>query len=382
MIWSSDTKRFSDSLKNLINMTYSDVSFSDVNLGNNHRSLDYVRERVCKELKDDVYANLESIHYNYTGGTKPMAVGLYAAMQDLADICNVRIRSDISPDRLHITFEGADEESRVIDTSRLDAIELSIENLFKLHDLNLGTSSLQRENSSFDTDTESFACFLIEKNHDYMNKDRFFFAELWDRWPKESMLNKIRKALFPGIVPQESENKVKALAKDLVESVAGHVTLDLEAIDIYSRLKSVKAFVCGHWLEEYVFSALKAIRNEAGISDLAWNVEGEQKKGRAFEVDVIAMKGCKPFLFTCTTAFEIQRCKGKAFEGIYRAEQIGGQQAKSILISLAKKDTLNLIEQDMSQFDAARNFKAIGFDSIQDPGVLRSTLNNILNGDA
>lgn len=362
-------------------MTYSDVSFSDVNLGNNHRSLDYVRERVCKELKDDVYANLESIHYNYTGGTKPMAVGLYAAMQELADICNLRIRSDISPDRLHITFEGADEESKVIDTSRLDAIELSIENLFKLHDLNLGTSSLQRENSSFAT--ESFACFLIKKNHDYIiDNDRGFFADLWDRWPNESKLNKIRKALFPVIVPQEPENEVKALAKKLVESVAEHVNLDLEEDKIFSRLKSVKAFVCGQWLEEYVFSALNAIRNEAGITDLAWNVEGEQTQARAFEVDVIAMKGCKPFLFTCTTAFEIQRCKGKAFEGIYRAEQIGGQQAKSILISLAKKDTLNLIEQDMSQFDAARNFKALGFDSIQDPEVLRRNLKNILNGDA
>jgi hypothetical protein len=61
-------------------------------------------------------------------------------------------------------------------------------------------------------------------------------------------------------------------------------------------------------------------------------LETVNDRGRKFEADVIALRGCRLFYFTCYTGNEKSRSKSKLFEALERAGQLGGDEAKIGLI--------------------------------------------------
>ena len=111
--------------------------------------------------------------------------------------------------------------------------------------------------------------------------------------------------------------------------------------------------------------------------ELKKGVEAEFN-GRPCEIDVITMRGYQFFLCSCTTSQDIKYVKQKAFEAIYRAEELGGEHAKTIVIStmynktdgrsesFADNNNLKQLEKDLQQFDAKRNCSLIGLDELED----------------
>jgi len=129
--------------------------------------------------------------------------------------------------------------------------------------------------------------------------------------------------------------------------------------------------------------------------------------GRKTEIDVIVIKGYEMFLISCTTSQEIRFVKQKAFEALYRAEQLGGEHAKIVVVSLmynrhltstsvdkkirdfSQENNLEQLKKDLSQFDAARNAaeNLIGINEIRkEVGLIPSGLSlserlkNIIEG--
>ncbi len=357
-VYSSNTEKFKKSIVKQLGISKNSIKC--INLGEEQRNFDKIKKKVSKKIgKKDPFeigelGNLNSIHLNYTGGTKVMAVAISEAVRECEH--KTIIYSDLSYSDFQLTLRNGDSYPTIDSINKF--VELSIEGIYDLHCLE--KPDFKKENSEFYSD--KFVRFLFSKVQAHKNKDKDFYDKLWDikfdKKNKEDLLNSIGKVYTPSKVPLTKKD-----------------------------FESLKKFICGDWLEEYVFATLTEIKVECGITDLAWNIKAKIKKNsnRDFEIDVIAIKGCKSFVFTCTTDYSSGICKGKAFEGIYRSEQLGGEHSKTILVCLADdyggghdNETVKNIEIDMSQFNAAENFTILGSDDISNKADFKDKLIEII----
>jgi len=107
-------------------------------------------------------------------------------------------------------------------------------------------------------------------------------------------------------------------------------------------------FFDGKWFEKY--SALILIEEDWKDQQIRIDHNWEFKKpgwpdGAKFELDVILLQGYHLTGISCTTASARGFCKNKGFEIIHRTKQIGGDEAKAILITFMdneKRDELGL----------------------------------------
>lgn len=360
-IYSSDTAKFKNAIIGQLDVSTDKII--GINLGDKHREFDGIKKEVTAKIKK--LDNISTIHLNYTGGTKVMAVAISEAVKEFN--CSKTIYSDLSPSKFKLVLRTGNEypESKTI----RDFVKLKVEDVYKLHCLN--KPKLKREHSGFYK--KEFVDFLFSRSDDYKKNVKFFYDEFWDRWSRKTKLKDIRKDLKEHLkflkedTSDTKNNKIKEFQKKLKESLS-EIEIKVPNYNEYEKWKELQKFIRGDWLEEYLFMALTEIKEECVLTDLAWNIEAEITNNRTFEIDVIAVRGCETFVFTCTTAYDSKICKGKAFEGIYRSEQLGGEHSKTILVCLADdksktkgKDndcdkTVSNIKTDMRQFDAAKNF--------------------------
>ncbi len=107
----------------------------------------------------------------------------------------------------------------------------------------------------------------------------------------------------------------------------------------------------GKWLSQVILANIKKFKNEVepGISDFRANLKID-----GFETDLLILQGYHLTLVACTTIgcinFDIDledRLRGKAFEALHRAEQLGGEEARVMLITLAEPKLATRLEQDL-----------------------------------
>jgi len=381
-VYSTQTAPF----KNLIvkQLNFDDNKVLNINLEDNQRKYDLIKKRVLDklyELKKE--NNISSIHLNYTGGTKPMAVGISSAVEKFTK-CNKKIYSDLSPSKLTLTLRNGDEYP--INGTMADFVKLTIEELYELHDLQKpDPEKLKKKNSELYS--EEFIKFLFNKNGGYKSGDKDFYDK-WYLLPTTSKSYKARKELrkksekYQIMEEDELNDELELLKYYLKESISKYYQ-----IEISGDWKFISAFVSGIWLEEYLLSVILEIKDECKLTDLAWNIE-TKIAGRKFELDVIAIKGCETFVFSCTTDFSSGLCKSKAFEVFYRSNQIGGEVSKSILVCMAdnfgsgsNSRVVDDIDIDMSQFDANKNFYILGSEDIRDKKNFKEKLISIFEGE-
>lgn len=106
----------------------------------------------------------------------------------------------------------------------------------------------------------------------------------------------------------------------------------------------------GDWLERYIFGILISefktipsiqIYNNWVIKKPAW------KNNLDFELDVILIRGYQLFGISCTTSSVKSICKSKGFEIILRTEQIGGDESKAVLVTLAEDNTVIDLQEEL-----------------------------------
>lgn len=98
------------------------------------------------------------------------------------------------------------------------------------------------------------------------------------------------------------------------------------------------------------------------------------------------------FLFSCTTSQKIKLVKQKAFEALFRAEQLGGEHAKVVVVStmfntpgipgkikFSRKSNIRELEKDLKQFNADQKCESIGIDELSNEKELIRKLSNIIN---
>lgn len=90
----------------------------------------------------------------------------------------------------------------------------------------------------------------------------------------------------------------------------------------------------GFWLENYVLSVLREQVN-LSLHSCHANIEAYLQGGSSenhFELDVVIMHGYQLFVFSCTTKRKRSDLKLKLVEATLRAQQLGGDEARSALV--------------------------------------------------
>ncbi|MDD3534388.1 MAG: hypothetical protein PHR27_10245 [Candidatus Cloacimonetes bacterium] len=119
--------------------------------------------------------------------------------------------------------------------------------------------------------------------------------------------------------------------------------------------KHINKFIDGVWLEHYLYDELNKISNDIEI------YHGIVKQNH-FEIDLMAIYGYQMTLISVTTDCKKGGCKLKAFEAIHRAHQLGGDEAKAVLVTLM--ECPRTLEDDIRGTFGSTipGFKAFGID--------------------
>lgn len=327
LIYTIQTKQIVDRIKELKN----EIMFYDIGLEEKEkRDIDLIKTSVTNAISQ---IDISSIHLNYTGATKSMSIGTYLAINDYCKINDIRvINSDISPTDYTLTLDN--QKKYPVKGSISDKLNIPIKDFYILHGLTYPT--FKKEVSKFYK--EDFCIFLLEEVEKNRQK---FYENLWD---KENIQELDWKKSLPSYVDVEISN---------------------------TELKELQKFIRGRWIEEYLFDCLQEIKEDAHITDLAWNIEAKNRD-KEFEIDVIVISGYKSYVFSCTTDQKASHLKSKAFEVSLRSEQLAGRSSNCILIALADKERIKGVKEDMNHIE--KSFNAIGIDDIRDKKSFKKAL--------
>ena len=363
LVYSRDTEKFRASLELCLKVTRDKIV--DVDLGGDERN----HEAICRKLLEKLekhQKDISSIHLNYTGGTKTMVLAAYEAVVN----ANVQKKcySYVDPKNYKIVTTMKDINYPQNDDLR--KIKPDIDTIFKLHCLDEGLKYKK------EIDREQYINIVSGKDFQY-DLEIFEKAAKLNEIPScKDKQNKCRNILNAMSNSGNKDSKLSMSVNNIMEN-----NYDItEYKELYHRWY-VKSFdeLMNKYRLSFKDSDLNKIQKEEPdiVTDVFWDVTGKSE-GREFQIDVMALRSYQIIIFSCTSSDEPGPCKQKAFEANYRAVQIGGEHAKSVLVCLKDENLKTDIRKDMMQFEAAHNFSMIGREAFKDEETLKKAIRNIL----
>ena len=339
-VYSKETEKIQEKIQERLRDKFKQyVRIEGVDLGNGEREEDTVLNSLKNKLLNlSKSSKISTLHLHYTGGTKPMSVFSYLAVKEFAQEQGIKaIFSDLHPDEaVLVSNQQCSDDLRKI-------VRLNVDQIIKLHGMDMDISHSGNQQLEYpDLDMKSFEKvipLLIDKS--------LKFNKSGNKEEKNQIIKELN-SIFSSIMPKSWEEYVK------------------------------NSVLTGKWLEDYMLYKLQQLQNEFFITDLRKSVKAKYN-GRDCEIDVVAIRGYQMYLFSCTTSDGVKPVKGKAFEAIYRAEQLGGSHARVIVVSLLPQSgdkSIETLENDLSSFDARFNKKCklIGRDDLLDQEKLKANL--------
>ncbi|OQY59096.1 MAG: hypothetical protein B6245_08450 [Desulfobacteraceae bacterium 4572_88] len=392
LVHSKATKRFAEQISKQLS-----IQSEYVDLKENEREPSVIVKGIRNKLDGLTEADdISTIHLNYTGGTKPMslyaniAVNEWIGKKRKKDKIRV-ILSDIDPKNHKIVLR--EKPDYPLDGDLLNHVKPDIKTILDLHGMRTDKDSLGQK----------ISCFSLEITDQFV-KQAIGEAKKKGKIIPQELVEKLNIQIRGRADEQKERNLERNSDKlnDLIEKAKNsfpYLTEDFEKrknIIHCPNLSFIKFLKEGGWLEDFVLNTLIRLKasSRTGLHEIRKNVRPSYKQ-RETELDVIAIRGYKLFLISCTRDSGIKTVKEKAFEAIYRAEQLGGEHAKAIIVSLmcnramrgnpsSQDNNLEELEKDFKQFDAARNCRLIGIDELQGEcegkGTLSQKLRNIILG--
>ncbi|MBB5325140.1 DNA-binding ferritin-like protein (Dps family) [Anoxybacillus tepidamans] len=375
-VHTQDTKPVFKNLKEKIIGLESGI-IGNIDLGNGERNRDDVVGKLTNELhKLEESYDIASINLFYTGGTKPMSVFSFLAVEEFVGEKNIqKIYSDLHPE--HAVIAVGKNTFPLSDGKDLrDYICITIKDLFELHKMQI--SNQGKETMTFD------------------NVDIVQFAKRMINIVREDSYNSWRNSL--GRMSREINNKYGLNKKDIESMRTDYEDVYREIKNFFpinwsvvsesnASFKKVIEFLHGKWLEDYMLYAIQQIKSDICLSEVRQGIEAKYEL-RPCELDIVAMKGYQMYLFSCTTSSEIKIVKGKAFEALHRAEQLGGSHAKVVMVSmLSSKKKGNRgnenyndnLMKDLASFNAQyeKTVSLIGYEELENFELLTEKLKEI-----
>ncbi len=139
---------------------------------------------------------------------------------------------------------------------------------------------------------------------------------------------------------------IKAFPKEYRLYTNGGFNMRIDKKDCIMAVK----YMDGLWFETYVANLIKSKLGDK-FDSMLLNQKPYKKTDiiakNNFEIDIVLMKGYQLIGISCTTDGKKHLCKSKGFEIILRTKQIGGEEAKAILITRADNGTVKRLQSEL-----------------------------------
>lgn len=142
------------------------------------------------------------------------------------------------------------------------------------------------------------------------------------------------------------------------------------------RLKTAK-FLYGDWLEIWLAHWISTVKDRQDPSRSLFDEVYQDVtlgKGADVQLDVVAMRGARVFLFSCTVDSTKSLVKSKLMEARMRAEQLGGDLARYSVVSFSRTPDCILNEVKADGFAGYNDAQVFGLSDFQNLPTLEEKL--------
>lgn len=303
---------------------------------------------------------LPEIHLNYTGGTKAMGIQVYQLVKEVEKPARFKYSYLSASDNL-LRFDDGGFEPKDQFGSKGDMrreVLISLETIRSLHNC-----KIDDENSS--TEYPELGSWLFDKL--ILKQDKTLLKDF------QGWINSIKKddKIEPILTeyPWLDSSEFKEFAdlvktnRQLMFNKSDDYTWD--SLEKKDRERLVK-YLHGAWLERPVYELLISLNTYNPPLTLGKFDEKikriDAKKG--MQLDAVLIRGYELAVISMTTSTKEDILKQKAFEVLHRAEQLGGEEAKAIVVALVSDQTIiDKVRDDLrNEFGAGAkfNFKILG----------------------
>lgn len=338
-----------------------------------------------------------TFHLNYTGGTKAMAVHVYRSLEKYLnkDQKNNRCTFSYLNAREHLIL---DDDAGCVGNDLRKQIKVSLEDLKVLH----GYKRIIKEDKvTYESVIEKFSELIKEnklelffdwkngknekkvKNGNNEKKGMGDYIKLYLNAKKEdySDFQKKRIALNTEIEMMENTDK------EIMNLLRSFRTDDF-LLDDHGQLwnptleellgqrerriqKPTEKFLNGKWLERYVETVInKNYKDDlkSCSSTMESNMRIYNENDKDFEIDILIIYGYQICCISLTTTVKEKECKGKGFETLTRSRQIGGEEAKSILITCLDEESKHRVTSDLHTVTGSNegSIKVLGINDLEE----------------
>jgi hypothetical protein len=358
LVFTNQTKKQKNSLLRREGLRQYNIKCKEIDLANYESNPYYIRDRIQKQIKS---LPPGIIGLNYTGGTKPMAVHAYKAIEESAQEINGDVVfSYLDPRNLKTCIDQPNDKPREFDVP----LQLSLKEIFNLHDNKWREDKQPQSKPVLEDAAAKFAEF-------YQNNA---FAEEWKNWCKNQLRPFTKtngkwkeEAELKNIKPislKDLSDKIKAILRENLDASTNEISLNVTKTKGFDSLQQICEWLDGTWLESYVLAKVQEIQGKFGIKEsmMSFHIKDSQNRDR-FEFDVAFIKGYQLFAISCTTSMNKKLCKEKLFEAHLRARQLGGDEARVALVCFF--DRPEWIKDDMRFAIDDRKIEVFGIDDIE-----------------
>lgn len=271
-----------------------------------------IEDRV--EVLISKFSTTARVGLNYTGGTKPMAVYAYHALQERFPQA---IFSYLDAETLSLVVQCAGMPVQRIFVGQ--AVGVALQTLFALH----GYEILRQRNIVFPPALHE----AILRVH--LNKSGF---KRWRDWlstfgqPSPPVLPDSGK--YPALTPVRQQFDALCPGSASPEAVARLLGCKNE------QLRSCAKALIGDWFEDYVWTALDEVAKRLNLNQRALSMEFKRSNTDSMEIDILAVHGYQLFAISCIATDRKGQAKEHFLEMFVRARQLGGDEARFGLVCL------------------------------------------------
>lgn len=350
------TKEYGDNLKKILDsdsVAFEEIIFIE-NI-NRKKDIEGAARKLIEKLKNK---SANDIHLFYTGGTKSEVVHIYNYLSN--NWQNITF-SYLSARDFKLYFD--DELDQSSDDLRKE-VKISFNDLCSLHSFRVIEDGNTNIPDIYDRPLEELSKLIQEdKINEFYNEKKGGYNrnKFYDK--NFLKIKKIKENLKDFKPNTEFKSVCDAFPADYLLFKSEGINENLSNKKLETIIKD---FLDGKWLEMYIKKVIENNKEDIRYDELVINKEISNKNSSSnkFELDVVMLKGYQLVGISCTTSNEKHLCKSKGFEVILRTRQIGGEEAKAILITRADKEKTNELQNELilTTGTAKENILVLGID--------------------
>lgn len=336
------------------------------------------------ELREQIpFQGGDVFHLNYTGGTKNMSVQTYLAVYDATDFTETTF-SYLDAHDFKLKYDNGKMTTQDLRAS----IDIDFKDLLFLHDCQATDPD---DHIDWSKANDIIKAFL--EHHQIFDFIGWKNSVIREIFYKNEKLFKPDAVSLADLKPEHPFfPQVEKLIAQFPEEQAWKFDAEgnLEIPDTREEFKKGKGrfakgifYLDGGWLEYYIFKLIEdQVREEKLDFEILNNrriFKGQAKKD--FEIDIMILNGYQLYGISATTTTREFLCKSKAFEIYHRTHQIGGDEARALLISPLAEDVKIKIEQDLETDTGGQaKLKIMGIRDLK-PKNLWQEIKNYISGE-